>query len=122
MERTEIDPARPLLGQKAIVTGASSGIGRGLALALGKAGAEVVVNHRGNEEAALAVTREIAEAGSPAWAIRADVSREDAVPRICTGWLIRRWPSRVEARSCASRSCALRRRAAPLRHTGCHPT
>ena len=75
MEKTEIDPARPLLGQKAIVTGASSGIGRGLALALGKAGAEVVVNHRDNEEAALAVTREIAEAGSRAWAIRADVSR-----------------------------------------------
>ena len=79
MERTEIDPARPLLGQKAIVTGASSGIGRAVALALGKAGAEVVVNHRDNAEGAVAVTREIVEAGGRAWAIRADVSLEDDV-------------------------------------------
>jgi glucose 1-dehydrogenase len=79
MEKTGIDPARPLLGQKALVTGASSGIGRGIALALGKAGAEVVVNHREHEDAAIAVTREIAKAGSRSLAIRADVSREDEV-------------------------------------------
>ncbi len=35
----------PLAGQRAIVTGASSGIGRGVALTLARAGAAVVVNH-----------------------------------------------------------------------------
>ena len=79
METFEIDPARPLRGQKALVTGANSGIGRAVAVALGKAGAEVVVNHRDNEDAAIAVTREIAQAGGRALAIRADVSREDEV-------------------------------------------
>lgn len=79
MEKTEIDPVRPLRGQTALVTGANSGIGRAVAIALGEAGAEVVVNHRDNEDAAIAVTREIARAGSRALAVRADVSREDEV-------------------------------------------
>jgi glucose 1-dehydrogenase len=79
MEPFEIDPSRPLRGQKALVTGANSGIGRAVAVALGTAGADVVVNHRDNEDAAIAVTREIAQAGSRGLAIRADVSREDEV-------------------------------------------
>ena len=40
-----IDPARPLLNQVALVTGGKSGIGEGCALALGAAGARVVVNY-----------------------------------------------------------------------------
>jgi glucose 1-dehydrogenase len=69
----------PLAGQKAIVTGASSGIGRAVAIALGGAGADVAVNHRNDESAALDVVREIARKGGRAIAIRADVSREDEV-------------------------------------------
>jgi glucose 1-dehydrogenase len=70
---------KPLQQQKAIVTGASSGIGRAIAIALGRAGADVVVNHRNDEDAAVAVVREIVDAGGRAVAIRADVSREDDV-------------------------------------------
>src|SRR5712691_6791608 len=65
-----------LQGQKAIVTGANSGIGKAIATALGRAGAEVVVNYRDGEDAAVAVVKEIAQGGSRALAIRADVSRE----------------------------------------------
>ncbi len=70
---------RPLHGQKAIVTGASSGIGRAIALALGAAGADVLVNYRDGEDAAVEVVRQIAQSGSRALAQRADVSREGEV-------------------------------------------
>ena len=70
---------RPLQGQKALVTGANSGIGRGVALALGAAGADVVVNYRDGEDAAMEVVRQIAQSGSRALAIRVDVSRESEV-------------------------------------------
>ena len=70
---------RPLHGQKAIVTGANSGIGRAVALALGAAGADVVVNYRDGEDAAVEVVRQIAQSGSRALAQRADVSREGEV-------------------------------------------
>ena len=70
---------RPLHGQKAIVTGANSGIGRAIALALGAAGADVVVNYRDGEDAAVEVVRQIAQSGSRALAQRADVSREGEV-------------------------------------------
>ena len=66
----------PLKGQKAIVTGANSGIGKAIAMALGRAGADVVVNYRDGEDAAIAVVKDIAQGGSRALAIRADVSRE----------------------------------------------
>jgi glucose 1-dehydrogenase len=71
----------PLLleGQKALVTGASSGIGKGVAVALGQAGADVVVNYLGGEETAREVVDEIRRAGSNAIAIKADVSKEDQV-------------------------------------------
>jgi glucose 1-dehydrogenase len=67
---------RPLQGQKALVTGASSGIGAGIARALGTAGASVVVNYSGNSEGALKVVDEIVAAGGEAMAVRADVSQE----------------------------------------------
>ncbi|MGH6885021.1 MAG: SDR family oxidoreductase [Geminicoccales bacterium] len=70
---------RILAGQKALVTGANSGIGKAVALALGKAGADVVVNYVTRPEAALEVVAEIANAGVKAFAHQADVSREDQV-------------------------------------------
>jgi glucose 1-dehydrogenase len=64
-------------GQRAIVTGASSGIGRATALALGAAGARVVVNFRANEDAARDVVAEIRARGVDAIAVRGDVANPD---------------------------------------------
>ena len=68
-----------LTGQRALVTGANSGIGEGVAIALGKAGAKVVVNYISSEESANKVVETIKSNGSDALAIRADVSKEDQV-------------------------------------------
>ncbi len=68
-----------LIGQKALVTGANSGIGRGVAIALGKAGADVVVNYVAGDDAAAAVVDEIRQSGADALAIEADVSSEQQV-------------------------------------------
>ena len=68
-----------LVGQKALVTGANSGIGRAVALALGQAGADVVVNYVAGDDAAEQVTEEIQKNGSKAYAHKADVSQEDQV-------------------------------------------
>jgi glucose 1-dehydrogenase len=73
---------RPLQGQIALVTGANSGIGRGIALALGAAGADVIVNYRDGEDAAVEVVRQIAVSGSGALAHRADISREPEVKEL----------------------------------------
>jgi glucose 1-dehydrogenase len=68
-----------LIGQKALVTGANSGIGKGTAIALGQAGADVVVNYVDDEAAAAAVVEEISRSGVKAFAHKADVSSEDQV-------------------------------------------
>lgn len=68
-----------LKGQKALVTGASSGIGKAVAIALGHAGADVVVNYVTGEEKAQAVADEIGRCGSKAYIHQADVSKEDQV-------------------------------------------
>ncbi|MEE8263529.1 MAG: SDR family oxidoreductase [Gammaproteobacteria bacterium] len=68
-----------LAGQKALVTGANSGIGKGVATAIGKACADVVVNYVVGKEAAQEVVDEIKADGSNAIAIAADVSKEDQV-------------------------------------------
>ena len=70
---------RVLSGQKALVTGANSGIGRGVAIALGEAGADVVVNYVVGDEAAQQVVREIESRGAKAYAHKADVSNEAQV-------------------------------------------
>src|SRR6478609_6248640 len=68
-----------LLGQKALVTGANSGIGEAVAIALGQAGADVVVNYVTRPEAAEAVVERIRTSGREAFSHRADVSQEDQV-------------------------------------------
>ena len=68
-----------LTGQKALVTGANSGIGKGVAIALGQAGADVVVNYVDDDDAANAVVEEIRQSGAKAYAHKADVSSEDQV-------------------------------------------
>jgi glucose 1-dehydrogenase len=68
-----------LKGQKALVTGASSGIGRAVAVELGKAGADVVVNYVRGEESANEVVAEINQCGSRSYAHQADVSSEKQV-------------------------------------------
>src|SRR5215207_5000995 len=76
--RTTID----LAGQAALVTGASSGIGAAIAMGLAAAGAKVAVNYRSGPEAAQAVVEAIGAAGGEAFAVRADVSREEEVERM----------------------------------------
>ena len=68
-----------LTGQTALVTGAASGIGAGVARALAAAGASVVVNYVTNPDAAEAVTTDIRARGVEALALQADVSNEAEV-------------------------------------------
>ncbi len=69
----------PLAGQKALVTGANSGIGKAVAIAMAEAGAAVIVNYVAGDEEAHAVTDQIAGFGGRAMALRADVSNEHQV-------------------------------------------
>src|SRR5271169_2027592 len=79
-------PTRPipllLNGQKALVTGASSGIGRAIAVALGEAGADVILNYVAGEEKAAQLAEEIRACGAQAMGIRADVSDEAQVQQM----------------------------------------
>ena len=68
-----------LKGQKALVTGANSGIGKAVAIALGQAGADVVVNFARDEQVANDVADTIALNGNRAYAHQADVSDEQQV-------------------------------------------
>ena len=70
---------RILEGQKALVTGGNSGIGQAVAIALGRAGADVVVNYVRSEAQAQEVVAEIEKCGCRAFAHQADVSQEDHV-------------------------------------------
>jgi glucose 1-dehydrogenase len=68
-----------LKGQSALVTGANSGIGLAVAIALGNDGANVVVNYVTHPEVADEVVQQIISNGGNAIAIKADVSKEDEV-------------------------------------------
>lgn len=68
-----------LQGQKTLVTGSSSGIGAGVALALAEAGADVVVNYAGSKEKAEEVAQEVSKFGGKVLVAKADVSKEEDV-------------------------------------------
>ncbi len=68
-----------LAGQVAVVTGASRGIGRAIALSLASEGAKVVVNYASSSAAADAIVQDIETAGGEAIAIQANVSQTDHV-------------------------------------------
>ena len=76
---TVFDPGKPLKNQKALVTGANSGIGEACALALGAAGAAVAINYVSRPEDAERVAQQIRRGGGEAIALQADVSREEQV-------------------------------------------
>jgi glucose 1-dehydrogenase len=71
-----MNQVQTLQGQAALVTGADSGIGKGVAFALAMAGAKVVINHVDAHEIAEQTVDEIVAAGGEAYAIHADVSNE----------------------------------------------
>ncbi|MEM0925395.1 MAG: SDR family oxidoreductase [Planctomycetota bacterium] len=70
---------KTLAGKRAIVSGASLGIGRGIAVELARAGATVAVNYRSSEAEADAVVEECKTAGGDAFTVQADIADRHAV-------------------------------------------
>ena len=80
LSSTPLPPLPKMLaGQKVLVTGANSGIGQAVAIAMGQAGADVVVNYVAGDDTANAVVETIKGFGVKAAAYQADVSNEDQV-------------------------------------------
>ena len=78
--RVRVDDVRvDLRGKTAIVTGAATGIGKAIALRLGRSGANVAIDHRGRQQDAQAIADEIERGGGHALPVLADVSDERAV-------------------------------------------
>ena len=71
-----------LKGKKALVTGASKGVGKGIALELAKAGCAVAVNYRGDQAGAKATATEIADLGSKAFVVQGDVGNSSDIERL----------------------------------------
>ncbi len=74
--------SKPLSGKTALVTGASRGIDRSIALALAEAGANVAVNYAGSEAAAAEVAEQIRAKGVEAITVQANVGRADEADRL----------------------------------------
>ncbi len=72
-------PGLPLENKRALVTGASKGVGKGIALELARQGARVAVNYHSDAAGAEATVQEIAAAGGRAFAVRADVGLKQDV-------------------------------------------
>ncbi len=70
---------KALAGKVALVTGASRGIGRAIAVALGRRGAKVIINYASREEAARTAATEVTEAGGQADIVQFDVSNSTQV-------------------------------------------
>ncbi|PSR92006.1 hydroxynaphthalene reductase [Coniella lustricola] len=76
------DPARPLAGKVALITGAGRGIGKGIAIELGRRGASIVVNYSSSAKGANDVVAELAKLGSKSIALQADISNPSAVAQL----------------------------------------
>jgi 3-oxoacyl-[acyl-carrier protein] reductase len=74
--------SQSLKGKVALVTGASRGLGKAIAISLGKRGASVAVNYYSNLDLAESVVAEVEKAGGTGLAVQADVLSEDDVQRL----------------------------------------
>ena len=74
--------ARPLQGRVALVTGASRGIGRAIAIKLARRGAAVAINFRSEATHAESVAKEIREQGGDCILVQGDVSKKEEAQRI----------------------------------------
>ena len=78
----EMPPApihRVLEGQKALITGASKGLGAGIAIGMAQAGADVLINYYGDRMGAEQVAQQVEEQGGKATLFKADVASEEEV-------------------------------------------
>lgn len=82
--QTGTHTARPLQGQRVLVTGAAKRIGRVLALKLAEAGADVVITYRGSESDAEATVTELSRLGSTSCAVKCDVRDANSVENAVT--------------------------------------
>jgi glucose 1-dehydrogenase len=70
---------RVLVGQKALVTGASKGLGQAMAIGFAQAGADVLINYSTDEQGARHTAKKVEEHGRKAIVFKADVSKESEV-------------------------------------------
>lgn len=73
---------KKLKNKRALVTGASSGIGKAIALALGEAGADVMVHYKSNQEEAQEVVKQLEQMGVRAHCFRADLSKPEDIKKL----------------------------------------
>lgn len=82
MENPPINQLLDFSGKTVLVTGAGSGIGRGIALRFGEAGADVFVHYHSSVETAVSTVDEISQGGARAAAIAGDLTQEAEVTRV----------------------------------------